>query len=135
MASSTTSNTGTAQLSYLTLSEPGIYRLLAVKAGATTLKTDVYNAGSVCSNWNGIGTGTVNFKVVGTDFDAKSRVTIRFGKSKATLATTDSTGAFTVTTPNYACKAGTIVNLDISAIRGAGTRFSRTFGYAFVVTC
>lgn len=135
VASGTTSGTGTAQLSYTTLSEPGIYRILAATAGATTLKTDVYNAGSVCSYWNGIGTGTVNFKVLGTDFDAKSKITIRFGKSTATFAKTGSTGAFTVNTPNYACKAGTMVNLDISAIRGAGTRFSRTFDYAFLVTC
>jgi hypothetical protein len=135
VTSGTTSPTGTAQLSYTALSEPGVYRNLAVTTGSSAAKTDVYNAGSVCSNWNGIGTGTVNFKVVGSDFDAKSRVTVRFGTAKATLATTDSTGAFTVTTPNYACKVGTTVKLDISAIRGAGTRFSRTFDYAFSVVC
>jgi hypothetical protein len=135
VTSGTTSGTGTAQLNYTTLSEPGVYRILAVAAGNSTAKTDVYNAGSVCSYWNGIGTGTVNFKVEGTDFDSKSKVTIRFGTSKATFATTDSTGAFVVTTPNYSCKAGTTVKLDISAIRGARTRFSRTFDYAFSVVC
>ena len=135
VASGTTTVEGTAELSYTTLSEPGIYRTLAVSAGASSAKTDVYNVGSVCSYWNGIGTGTVNFKVVGSDFDSKSKVTIRFGASKATTATSDSTGAFTVTTPNYSCKAGSTVNLDITAVRGAGTRLSRTFDYAFVVVC
>jgi hypothetical protein len=135
VASGTTTVSGTAQLSYITLSEPGIYRTLAVAAGVSAAKTDVYNVGSVCSNWNGIGTGTVNFKVVGSDFDSKSKVSVRFGTSKATTATSDSTGAFTVTTPNYSCKAGTPVNLVITAVRGAGTRFSRPFDYAFAVVC
>jgi hypothetical protein len=135
VASGTTTNAGTAPLSYTTLSEPGIYRILTVTTGPSTAKTDVYNVGSVCSYWNGIGTGTVNFKVEGTDFDAKSRVTIRFGSSTATLAKTDSTGAFTMTTPNYSCKAGNNVKLDISAIRGEGSRFSRKFDYAFAVVC
>ena len=135
MATGTTTVSGTAQLSYTTLSEPGIYRTLAVAAGVTTAKTDAYNVGSVCSNWNGIGTGTVSFKVVGSDFDSKSKVTIRFGTSTATTVRSDSTGAFTVTTPNYSCKAGTPVNLVITAVRGAGTPFSRTFNYAFAVVC
>jgi hypothetical protein len=135
VASGTTTVNGTAKLSYTTLSEPGVYRTLALAAGVRSAKTDVYNVGSVCSNWNGIGTGTVNFKVEGSDFDSKSKVTVRFGTSTATSVTSDSTGAFTVTTPNYSCKAGTPVNLVITAVRGAGTRFSRMFDYAFAVVC
>lgn len=135
VAAGTTTNTGSAKLSYTTSSEPGIYRKLVMTAGSTTAKTDIYNAGSVCSYWNGIGTGTVSFKVVGSDFDAASTVTVRFGASTAVPATADATGAFTVTTPQYACTAGTTMSLDISAIRGAHTHFSRTFNYVFAVVC
>lgn len=135
VASGTTTVSGTATLSYTTTSEPGIYRTLVMKASGKTAKTDVYNVGSVCSYWNGIGTGTVNFKVVGSDFDATSKVAVTFGSHSAVGAATDASGAFTVTTPNYACAAGATRNLVISARRGAGSKFSRPFSYTFVVTC
>jgi hypothetical protein len=135
VASGTTTVSGKATLSYTATSEPGIYRKLVMKALGKSATTDVYNVGSVCSYWNGIGTGTVSFKVVGSDFDATSKVGVTFGSHSAVGAATDASGAFTVTTPNYACTAGATKNLLISAKRGVGSKFARPFTYTFVVTC
>jgi hypothetical protein len=135
VASGTTTGSGGARLSYTVKSEPGIYRSLVMASGSHIAKTDIYNAGSVCSYWNGTGTGTVSFKVVGTDFDAKSKVTVQFGTNKGVIGTADLTGAVTVNTPNYTCKKGTMVNLTITAIRGAKTHFSRSFEVVTAGTC
>ena len=137
VASGTTDGSGFAQLSYTGNSEPGVYRNLVMGAGALTATTDIYNEGSFClDEQNGTGTGTVSFQVVAADLDANTATgTIKFANNPPVPAPTNGTGAFTVTTPGFACRAGASRNLVIKDIRGAGTRSAYHGTTVFAITC
>jgi hypothetical protein len=136
VASGTTDNNGFAQLSYTATSEHGVYRTLVMGAGGLTAATDIFNEGSFClDQQNGIGTGTVSFQVVGADLDANSTGTVQFANNTPVKAPADASGAFTVTTPGYKCKAGASKNLVIKDVRGAGTPAAYQGKTVFAITC
>ncbi|MFZ0667893.1 MAG: hypothetical protein WAM97_19250, partial [Acidimicrobiales bacterium] len=82
LASRSTDDSGSAQLSCTANSEPGIYRTLVMATSGSSATTDIYNEGSYClDEQNGTGTGTVSFEVVATDLDADGTGTIRFANN------------------------------------------------------
>jgi hypothetical protein len=136
VASGTTDDSGSAQLSYTANSEPGIYRTLVMATSGSTATTDIYSEGSYClDEENGQGTGTVSFEIVATDLDAHGTGTIQFANKTQVKTKATGSGTYTVTTPSYACKSGATKNLVIRNIRGAGTPFSFADVVPFAVTC
>jgi hypothetical protein len=135
MASGSTDTNGFVQLSYTANSEPGVYRNLVMGAGGLTATTDIFNSGSFCYYQTGAGTGTDSFQVVGADLDANSTGTIQFANNPPVPAVADASGAYTVTTPSYACPAGATRNLVVKDVRGAGTPAAYHGTSTFAVVC
>jgi hypothetical protein len=139
VATGATDASGDVTLTYNSLSEPGVYRKLAVHAGGKTARTDIYNTLVWAWGEGDQGSGSIFFVINETDMDAHPVDNyVRFNSNPPVPITfTDgsaSQGYAQIDTPRYPCAKGAAGTLRIYGTRGSGPQ-RYTYNFLIPITC
>lgn len=139
VASGATDANGDVTLTYDALSEPGVYRELAIHAGGKIARTDIYNTLVWAWGEGDQGSGSIFFVINETDmnanrienyvrFDSNPPVPIIFADGSARK------GYAQIDTPHYNCAKGAAGTLRIYGTRGSGPQ-RYTYSFLIPITC